>query len=157
MTLTEARKTLEQYQSCRRYDGPLEQSPTMPEPKEIGEAIDVAIIALGGSGNNRPEIGTRFSEILGAIANAKGGYNPFLGRERLQKDILWRQVVWFKLRNEGYSIHQIGKATGYSHSAVFCGCRAFRDALEVNDYLASCVWDEFCQLKDKEQPKYYGD
>lgn len=46
MTTTEAREVLIRYNAWRRYDGPLEQTPLQPEPKEIGEAIDVAIEVL---------------------------------------------------------------------------------------------------------------
>lgn len=46
MTAAEAREVLIRYNTWRRYDGPLEQTPLHPEPKEIGEAIDVAIEVL---------------------------------------------------------------------------------------------------------------
>lgn len=46
MTTAEAREVLIRYNAWRRYDGPLEQTPLLPEPKEIGEAIDVAIEVL---------------------------------------------------------------------------------------------------------------
>lgn len=46
MTKAEAREVLIRYNAWRRYDGPLEQTPLQPEPKEIGEAIDVAIEVL---------------------------------------------------------------------------------------------------------------
>lgn len=46
MTTAEAREVLIRYNAWRRYDGPLEQTPLQPEPKEIGEAIDVAIGVL---------------------------------------------------------------------------------------------------------------
>lgn len=46
MTTAEAREVLIRYNAWRRYDGPLEQTPLQPEPKEIGEAIDVAIEVL---------------------------------------------------------------------------------------------------------------
>ena len=46
MTKAEAREVLIRYNAWRRYDGPLDQTPLQPEPKEIGEAIDVAIEVL---------------------------------------------------------------------------------------------------------------
>ena len=46
MTTTEAREVLIRYNTWRRYNGPLEQTPLQPEPKKIGEAIDVAIEVL---------------------------------------------------------------------------------------------------------------
>ena len=46
MTTTEAREVLIRYNTWRRYNGPLEQTPLQLEPKKIGEAIDVAIEVL---------------------------------------------------------------------------------------------------------------
>ena len=46
MTVAEAREVLIRYNTWRRYNGPLEQTPLQPEPKEIGEAIDVSIEVL---------------------------------------------------------------------------------------------------------------
>lgn len=37
---------LKDYQYWRRYDGPIEDSPDMPNPTIIGKAIDVAIHEL---------------------------------------------------------------------------------------------------------------
>lgn len=45
MTTIEAEQTLRTYNAWRRYDG-LCDGPDCPEPKEIGEAIDVAIAIL---------------------------------------------------------------------------------------------------------------
>ena len=44
-----ALEVLKDYQSWRRYDGPITDSPDMPDPKIIGDAIDVAIETLEGS------------------------------------------------------------------------------------------------------------
>ena len=46
MEAAEAREVLIRYNTWRRYNGPLEQTPLQPEPKKIGEAIDVAIEVL---------------------------------------------------------------------------------------------------------------
>ena len=47
-----ALEVLKDYQQWRRYNGPITDSPQMPDPKIIGEAIDVAIEALQES--NKP-------------------------------------------------------------------------------------------------------
>lgn len=41
-----ALEILKKYQEWRRYNGPVDESPAMPDPKEIGQAIDVAIREL---------------------------------------------------------------------------------------------------------------
>ena len=56
MTVAEAREVLIRYNTWRRYDGPLEQTPLHPEPKEIGEAIDVAIEVLSKKQNERKPV-----------------------------------------------------------------------------------------------------
>ena len=56
MTTAEAREVLIRYNAWRRYDGPLEQTPLHPEPKEIGEAIDVAIEVLSKKQNERKPV-----------------------------------------------------------------------------------------------------
>lgn len=46
MTQEEAFKILSQYQMWRRYDGPIGKGPDMPNPTDIGKAIDVALGTL---------------------------------------------------------------------------------------------------------------
>lgn len=46
MTKEEAIATLRGYNEWRRYDGPVGEGPTQPEPKTIGEAIDTVCDAL---------------------------------------------------------------------------------------------------------------
>lgn len=46
MDRKDALKVLKDYQSWRRYNGPIEDSPDMQNPTIIGEAIDVAIHEL---------------------------------------------------------------------------------------------------------------
>lgn len=48
MTTIEAEQTLRTFNAWRRYGGPIGEGPDCPEPKEIGEAIDVAIAILSG-------------------------------------------------------------------------------------------------------------
>ena len=46
MTREQALDSLCAFQAWRRYDGPLGEGPIMPAPREIGEAIDIAIEVL---------------------------------------------------------------------------------------------------------------
>ena len=46
MTRQETIETLRKYNVWRRYDGPIGEGPTMPDPTVIGEAIDTAIELL---------------------------------------------------------------------------------------------------------------
>ena len=43
MTINDAIRVLKEYQVWRRYDGPIEDTPVMPQPKIIGEALDTVI------------------------------------------------------------------------------------------------------------------
>lgn len=46
MDKKQALEILQDYQEWRRYDGPMDESPAMQDPKVIGQAIDVAISLL---------------------------------------------------------------------------------------------------------------
>jgi len=158
MTTIEARKILKRFQEWRRYDGPLEQTPTQPEPKEIGEAIDVAIANLPEDPEPyRPQVQKRVEYILACLSSQLDGFNPFCERRRVQKYTLWRYAVWHKLRMEGYSCVMIGRATGYDHSTVFWGNRRFCDWLEVGDYTVIKVWKELEDILTEGLPRYVGD
>lgn len=62
MTKAEAREVLIRYNAWRRYNGPLDQTPLQPEPKEIGEAIDVAIGVLPEEEASLDEAAKRYAE-----------------------------------------------------------------------------------------------
>lgn len=144
MTLTEARKVLERYNNWRKYDGPLEQSPTQPEPKEIGEAIDVAIEILPKE-STRPSAEERLLEIRMAI---KGliDYDPFLERRRYRTGVTWRNCAYLQMRKEGYTFEEIGKASGYDHSTIFAGCAKLHQYLEIGDAITRSVYDKFASI-----------
>ena len=55
MTTLEAQKVLQEYNAWRRYGGLVGEGPDHPEPKEIGEAIDVAIAILKSINHAPPE------------------------------------------------------------------------------------------------------
>lgn len=42
MNLAKAITTLRRFNEWRRYNGPIGEGPEMPDPKEVGEAIDIA-------------------------------------------------------------------------------------------------------------------
>lgn len=46
MTTKKAIEVLRRFNAWRRYDGPLGEGPSMPDPKEVGVAIDVACVTL---------------------------------------------------------------------------------------------------------------
>ena len=46
MTATEAQEILQVYQAWRRYHGMPGLGPDMPDPRKIGEALDIAIRIL---------------------------------------------------------------------------------------------------------------
>ena len=57
MTREQALDILCAFQAWRRYDGPMGEGPLMPTPKEIGEAMDVAIDVLSAK-----ELVVKYSE-----------------------------------------------------------------------------------------------
>ena len=44
----------------------------------------------------------------------------------------WRYAVFYKMREEGYSLHEIERHTGYSHCAVYHGALHMAEALKAN-------------------------
>ena len=83
------------------------------------------------------------------------GFHPFNGfRYRDTVSVYWRQVIVTQLRKEGYSLHQIGRATNYSHSTVCYHVGRVEDALKGYDPELLDVWRELQQAI--EPPRYYG-
>lgn len=72
MTTAEAREVLIRYNTWRRYDGPLEQTPLQPEPKEIGEAIDVAIEVLPKEEAEEASLDEAACDHIRKVADAAG-------------------------------------------------------------------------------------
>ena len=50
-----ALEVLKDFQSWRRYNGPITDSPPMPDPKLVGQAIDVAIHTLENNCQEQPK------------------------------------------------------------------------------------------------------
>lgn len=145
MTLTEARRILVRYNAWRRYDGPLEQTPTQPEPKEIGEAIDLAISVLPED-RLRKTASQRLSEIRQRIAEAKEGFDPFAKRTRLEEHVFWRYAVFYKMSLEGFMYTQIGRVSGYNHATVWTGIHSLMTSMEIGYAPAIKVWNELIEL-----------
>ena len=145
MTLTEARRILERYNAWRRYDGPLEQTPTQPEPKEIGEAIDLAISVLPED-SPRKTASQRLAEIRQGIRETLNGFDPFFKRSRVKETVIWRQAVFQQMRIEGYMLSEIARASGYDHATVLFGCRQTEDGLDVGDYETKTIWNRLSEI-----------
>lgn len=145
MTLPEARRVLERYNAWRRYDGPMEQTPTQPEPMEIGEAIDLAISVLPED-RLRKTASQRIAEIRQRIAEAKDGFDPFAKRTRLEEHVFWRYAVFYKMSLEGYMYTQIGRVSGYNHATVWTGIHSLMTSMEIGYAPAIKVWNELIEL-----------
>ena len=139
MTLTEARKTLESFQAWRRYDGPIGEGPKQPDPKTIGEALDIAIRLLPIE-SPRPSASKRLDYILERI-----GFNPF-NKKKDSVEVTWRQCIIFKLNLESFTNAEITKATGMSHSAVTVAIHVAEDRLKYRDELFRAVWSQFLEI-----------
>ena len=83
---------------------------------------------------------SRLACICADVRKAKG-IDPFNGR-RDTVAIQWRQAIVTQLRREGYSLHQIGRATCYSHSTVLYHVGRVNDALGGYDPELLDVWRE---------------
>ena len=145
MTLTEARRILERYNAWRRYDGPLEQTPTQPEPKEIGEAIDLAISVLPED-RPRKTASQRLAEIRQGIRETFNGFDPFAKRTRLEEHVFWRYAVFYKMSLEGFMYTQIGRVSGYNHATVWTGIHSLMTSMEIGYAPAIKVWNELIEL-----------
>ena len=145
MTLTQARKVLEDYQAWRIYEGPVGQGPIMPRFETITEALDTAIAQLP-EGSIRKSVSERLNAILCALYEAKDGFNPFQERRRDRVSVCWRQCIWRKLILEGYHTVEVGKATGYDHASIWYGIQRLDDYLTLGDPLAVNTWEDLNKM-----------
>lgn len=129
MTLTEARKILEEYH---------------PHEIRVRQALDVAISVLPRQ-SGRQTVNERFDYICKAIESANGR-TPFRTRIRDKESVCWRQCVWKKLKQEGYPNHAIAKATGWDHATVWWGLDRLSDYLQSGDPLATATWEELNKI-----------
>ncbi len=126
MTLTEARRTFEKFKD-KKLD------------KELKEAIRTAITVLPED-YPRKTASQRLAEIREGIRETFDGFDPFAKRSRVREDVIWRQAVFYQLRNEGYTFPEVARASGYNHSTVLFGCTQTRDGLDIKDYETKIVW-----------------
>lgn len=104
---------------------------------------------------SRPSCRERFMTICSDVQKVTG-FDPFnADRHRDTVSVYWRQVIVTQLREEGYTLHQIGRAAGYSHSTVCYHVGRVNDALNGYDPELLDVWKEL--QKAIELPRYYGD
>lgn len=148
MTLTEARRTLERYQKWSRYEGPVGKGPEMPDPKEVGEAIDKAIAVLPGE-VERPTARQRLAQIREAISESEG-FDPFANKSRDRDMVGWRQCVYLIMGREGYTLNEIGRAAGFDHATILWGARRQEGYIESGDKLSVGIWERINEiLKDE--------
>lgn len=137
MTLTEARKTLERYRSRAELDG------------ELKEAIDVVMPMLPNR-TRRPSAIARVRDIRERIQEAEG-IDPFMAKSRDRDMVCWRQCVWRQMRGEGYTLMEIGKASGYNHATVLMGIRCLSEYIETGDRIAADISRRFAELMSEEE------
>lgn len=133
MKLIQARKVLEEY----RHSSPF--------TTELEEAMDAAIAVLPKDGPRTPA-SARIGEIREALAEHLDGFDPFGTRSRVRKVVIWRQCVYYRMRMEGYSLHQISAASGYNHATVLFGVGSMEDGLEIGDRETASIWEQFNEI-----------
>ena len=134
MTLQEARTILDNYR---------------PHRKEVREAVGIAARLLPSDGH-RLSPAERFEAILGAISRQKGGYNPF-DRTRRAEPVTWRQLIYKRMKDEGYPIFEIAKVTGYDHSTIFCGIQRANDGIACKDWMTVKINNELIEILEHEK------
>lgn len=60
--------------------------------------------------------------------------------------VAWRSCVWRMMRMDGYSLHEIGRAFGFSHSTVHTMTNRLEDYLDVGDPVIRKAWGELNAL-----------
>lgn len=143
MTLTEARKILEQHliwlRSC--VDDP---EPPRPASDDLYEAIEVAISVLPRD-SARPTAKERLNAIRRIILDVEG-FDPFETRSRDPRLVCWRQCVWLLMANEGYRSVEMAKASAYDHATMWWGVRRLRGYLSCGDRAAIATWEELNRI-----------
>ena len=144
MTLTEARKILEQHLAwCRScVDDP---EPPKPDSNDLYKAIEVAISALPKDSalptvSARPTAEERFRQVRSRLMAR--GCDPFGSRRRDIPTVALRQCVFLMLRREGYTYHAIARAALYDHSTVVWGRNKALDLINLCDPLYQRTWND---------------
>lgn len=134
MTTREIRETLERFIDNGNPDDTLR------------EALNTAINGLPPEDTDiKPSAKARLAAMERAIMDARQGWTP-LNRSRDNLSATWRQALMTRLRDEGYTLHQIGDAIGKDHTTVLYGVRRLHDGMEVKDPLTTRVWGELMTI-----------
>lgn len=132
MTLTEARKILGDYH---------------PHEKKVREALKTAIAVLPKD-EPKPACDERLQYYISLIQDNKG-FNPFQNRSRNVNAVAWRRTVFLRLRQENYTLHEIGRATGYDHSTIISACKSLEDYLTIGDPTTTRIWKQFLTITNQ--------
>lgn len=115
MDNNKAIEILKDYNDYRRNEGIYDvDEPCCPKFKasEIGEAIDVAIGALIGSDKSD-------MTVIDAVAAEAGiSHEALLGDGRDRNLIVARCVVSWLMRNDGFTLKEIGAAINRTHASI---------------------------------------
>ena len=126
MTLTDARKILESIK---------------PDNELVKEALETVIQTLPEQ-SNKASTEDRFNE-LRCVLKSVYGKDPFETRSRETTTVLLRTCVYYRMRQEGYSLNGIARAAGYDHATIHVNCKRFADYLSANDWIATNTWNKF--------------
>lgn len=74
----------------------------------------------------------RFSRLLSIASALSGIEEPEMALTRRYPIIGWRFAIFYIMRQEGYSLHEIERGSGYHHSTVYHGSMRIAEALEMN-------------------------
>ena len=143
MTLTEARKILEQHLAwCRSsVDDP---EPPRPDSNDLYKAIEVAISALPKdfalpTVSARPTARERIAFIRKRLLDELG-FDPFASRDRHRPMVYWRQCVMLLMLREGYRCGEVGRSCGYDHSTAVFARRQISGYLASGDKAITAIW-----------------
>lgn len=126
MTLTDARKILEQYKADNEL---------------VQEALNLVVSRLPVP-SNTPTAFERLMDIRNRIKKNNNGYDPFSTRSRTVENSTWRNCVYYQMRNEGYTYDSIGKASGYDHATVVVAYKRLKNYLETRDRYTIRIWNK---------------
>ena len=129
MTLTEARKILENYQ---------------PHERKVRQALSMAVSILPI--DVTPSVDRRLDQLVDKVSRAKYGFNPFRFKSRTNTYANWRTCIYYQLILEGYSAKSISRVTGYNHATIITNVKRFKGWLDIKDITAMRVWKEFLEI-----------
>ena len=126
MTLTDARKILERFN---------------PDNELVKEALEMVIQTLPEP-SDKLSTQDRFDE-LRYMLKSTYGQDPFEDRSRETTTVLLRTCVYYRMRQEGYTLNGIARCAGYNHATIHTNCKHFADYLSANDWMVTNTWNKF--------------